>query len=119
MLFILFVLLVSTVAVGADKTPYLYQSGTITGWSTQHYSRAVSVGGNVYPAPSHKKFYELKGVGMTYQLDDCGSFTAGQAVDYRVGGKKVYIRRENGKEHKCSIEGVKADTPTAAPDAQK
>jgi len=115
----LFVSLIYTFAVGEDKPPHVYQSGTITGWSTQHFSRPVTVGGNVYAAPGHKKFYELKGVGMTYQLDDCGSFSAGQAVEYRVEGKKVYIRKESGKEHKCSIEGVKADTPTAAPDVQK
>jgi hypothetical protein len=104
-------LLLSTLASSTDKQPPTYQTGTITGWSTQHFSRPVTVGGNVYAAPGHKKFYELKGVGMIYQLDDCGSFTAGQAVDYRVEGKKVYIRKENGKEHKCSIEGVKTDTP--------
>jgi hypothetical protein len=111
--------LISTVAVGADKPPHTYQPGIITGWDTQHYARAYSIGGRVSSAPGHKKFYELKGVGMTYELDDCGSFTAGQAVDYRVEGKKVYIRKENGKEHKCSIEGVKADAPTAPPDVRK
>ncbi|MGA2019943.1 MAG: hypothetical protein ABSH02_05075 [Candidatus Sulfotelmatobacter sp.] len=114
----LFVLL-STFVVGGDQPPHVYQPGTITGWSTQHYARAYAIGGRVSSAPGHKKFYELKGVGMTYQLDDCGSFEAGQAVEYRVEGKKVYIHKENGKEHKCGIEGVKADTPTAAPDAQK
>jgi hypothetical protein len=49
---------------------------------------------------------------MTYQLDDCGSFDAGQAVEYRVEKKRVYIRKENGKEHKCSIEGVQTEPPT-------
>ncbi len=106
-------IMVSTLASGADKQPHTYQSGTITGWSTQHYSRAVSIGGNVYPAPGHKKFYELKGVGTIYQLDDCGSFDAGQTVKYRVEGKKVYILRENGKENKCSIEGVRTEASTA------
>jgi hypothetical protein len=113
------VLLMSTIAVGGDAPPHTYQPGTITGWDTQHYSRAFSVGGHVSSAPGHKKFYELKGVGMIYQLDDCGSFDAGQAVDYRVEGKKVYIRKENGKEHKCGIEGVKVDAPNSSPDVQK
>jgi len=105
-----FVLLVASIlASGADKQAHTYQPGTVTGWSTQHYSRAVSIGGHVSSAPGHKKFYELKGVGAIYQLDDCGSFDAGQVVDYRVEGKKVYIRRENGKEHKCGIEGMRTD----------
>jgi hypothetical protein len=30
-------------------------------------------------------------------------------VDYGVEGKKVYIRRENAKEYKCSIEGVRTE----------
>jgi hypothetical protein len=106
----LLILLVS-IAVGADKPLHTYQPGTIAGWDTQHYARAFSIGGRVSSAPGHKKFYELKGVGMTYQLDDCGSFAAGQAVEYRVEGKKVYIRNENGKEHKCSIEGARVDSP--------
>jgi len=111
-----FVLLVgSALAFGADKQPHTYQSGTVTGWSTQHYSRAISVGGNVYAAPGHKKFYELKGTGTIYQLDDCGSFEAGQSVEYRVEGKKVYIRRDNGKEHKCGIEGVRTEPSSTVP----
>ncbi len=103
------VLLVMPIAECSDKSPHSYQSGVIAGWNTQHYARAFSIGGQVSSAPGHKKFYELKGIGMTYTLDDCGSFNAGQAVDYRVEGKKIYIRKENGKEHKCSIEGVKSE----------
>ena len=112
---IFFVLLIATIAVGADKTPRTYQPGTITGWSTQHYSRAFSNGGTVMSAPGHKKFYELKGAGIVYQIDDCGSFAAGQAVDYRVDKKRIYIRRENGKEHKCRIEGARTETSSTAP----
>lgn len=111
----LFVLLLATIAVGADKTSHTYQRGTITGWNTQHYSRAFSSGGTVMSAPGHKKFYDLKGVGVLYEIDDCGSFEAGQAVDYRVDGKKIYILRENGKEHKCRIEGVKTEASSPTP----
>jgi hypothetical protein len=85
------VLLMAPIAAGADKTQHTYQQGTITGWSTQHFSATVPMGGGVMPVPRHKKFYELKGAGITYQIDDCGSFGAGQAVDYRVQGNKVYI----------------------------
>jgi hypothetical protein len=112
----LFILLVTAIAFGADKPPHVYQPGTITGWSTQHFARAFAIGGQVSSAPGHKKFYELKGVGTTYTLDDCGSFGAGQAVEYRVDGKKVYIRKENGKEHKCGIEGVKTEASSTAPE---
>jgi hypothetical protein len=77
-------------ALGADKTTRTYESGIITGWSTQHYAVTLP---NGIPAPLHKKFYDLKGAGMLYQIDDCASFAPGQAVDYRVDGNKIYIRR--------------------------
>ena len=114
-----FMVLTSAVLLASDKIPHVYQQGTITGWTTQHYSRAYSIGGRVSSAPGHKKFYELKGIGMKYQLDDCGSFTAGQAVNYRVEGNKLYIQKENGKEHKCRIEGVSTEDSPSAPAIQK
>jgi hypothetical protein len=48
----------------------------------------------------------------SYQIDYCGAFQAGkfqtgQAVDYRVDGEKLCIRRDDGKEYKCKIEGQK------------
>jgi hypothetical protein len=44
-------------------------------------------------------------------VDYCGAFQAGkfetgQAVDYRVDGERLYIRRDDGKEYKCKIEGT-------------
>lgn len=122
----LFVLLAATVAASGDGTPRTYQHGTITGWSTRYYPAGLS---------GKHKFFELKGGGMIYQIDDCGSFqagqfTAGQAVDYRVDeadphDKRVYIRRDGGKEYKCKMDGAKAiegakpdASPTPAPSAK-
>jgi hypothetical protein len=64
------VLLLTTLAVASDKTPHIYQKGSL-----------------------------------------------GQAVDYRVDGERLYIRRDNGKEYKCKIEGQKSweDGKTVAP----
>ena len=51
---------------------------------------------------------------MLYQIDDCASFAPDQIVEYRADGDRIYIRRDNGKEHKCRIEGAKKDaSPTA------
>jgi hypothetical protein len=55
----------------------------------------------------------LKGTDFLYQIDHCGDFQAGkfeavQPVDYRVDGERLYIRRDEGKEFKCKIEGKKA-----------
>ena len=108
-----FVLLMATIASAKDKTPPTYEHGTIAGWSMKYYPGFTS---------SKHKFYELKGAGSSYQINDCGDFQTGQAVDYRVderveeGNKihKIYIRGENGKEHKCSMEGAKTDAPSTA-----
>jgi hypothetical protein len=65
----------------------------------------------------------LKGADLVYKIDYCGRFQVGkfgigQAVEYRVDGERLYIRRDDGKEYKCKIEGTKAaegakpDTPT-------
>ena len=84
----LFVLLIAAIAVAADLTPPGYQKGTIT----QQFSF------------KHKS-YDLKDGDNGYQINDCGDFQNGQVVDYRVKDNKVYIRRENGQEYKCAIEG--------------
>jgi len=120
---VLFVLLIATIAVAADKTPPTYQKGTITGWDKRTDIRSGAKGETV---TRNKKVYELKGADLVYQVDYCGAFqagkfTAGQAVDYRVDGERLYIRRDDGKEYKCKIEGTKAtegaktDAPSAAP----
>jgi hypothetical protein len=68
----------------------------------------------------------LKGADLVYQIDDCGSFQsgkfdAGQSVDYRVDGERLYILHDNDKEYKCKIEGTRAvegakpDAPAAKP----
>jgi hypothetical protein len=125
----LFVLLVAAIAVCADKTPPNYQKGTITGWSTQVYQKAYAR--DSASLMGHKRFYDLKGPGLVYQIagidhplwggvSACGPFETGQAVDYRIEAKKIYIRRENGKEQKCDIaseriiEGAKTDAPSSA-----
>jgi hypothetical protein len=61
----------------------------------------------------------LKGAEAVYEIDDCGffgagHFEAGQAVDYRVDGKRIFIRRDDGKEYKCKMEGVKTDASSTA-----
>jgi hypothetical protein len=81
----LFVFLTATIAAPADQTPPIYEKATI-----------ITVSGR--PA-----FYELKGINVHSEISDCGDFWSGQSVDYRVKGDKVYIRRDNGKEYKCSI----------------
>lgn len=97
--------LTALAAVGADKTSQVYQHGLIAGWSNKYYPSGFS---------GKHKFYELRGGGMVYQIGDCGSFqagqfSAGQTVDYRVDetDKRVYIRRDNGSEYKCKLEGAK------------
>ncbi len=101
-----FVLLTATVMTGSDQTPRTYQHGTILGWSNRYYPSGFS---------GKHMFFELKGDGMVYQIDDCGSFqagqfTAGEVVDFRVdeSEKRIYIRRDQGKEYKCKMDGAKA-----------
>ena len=84
----LFIFMITTMAAGADKTPPTYQKGTILNISRNHTS------------------CELEGIGIRKLISNCGNFQSGQPVDYRVKGDKVYIRRESGKEYKCSIEGT-------------
>ncbi len=68
------------------------------------------------------KLYELSGADLVYKIDYCGRFQAGkfnigQVVDYRVDGERLYIRREDGKEYKCKIEGTKAAKGATTDDA--
>ena len=109
----LFVLLAVTI-VAADKTPPTYQKGTVTGWDIRVDSD-TSGGGNLPVSTSSRraKVYQLKGTDLVYKIDYCGAFQAGkfgigQAVDYRVDGERLYIRRGDGKEYKCKIEGTKS-----------
>jgi hypothetical protein len=119
----LFALLLATMLAAADKMPPTYQKGTITGWNTQHSTVTGAATGR--SIPTHKDVYDLKGAEATYQFDDCGTFQTGkfevgQAVDYRVEGKRIYVRRSDGKEYKCkmegmqTVEGTKPDAPPAA-----
>jgi hypothetical protein len=113
----LFVLLVTMIATAADKTQPTYQKGTIAGWEKRTDIR--SNGGGT--GTRDKKTYALRGTDLVYQIDYCGAFQAGkfqtgQAVDYRVDGERLYIRRDDGKEFKCKVEGTKA-VESAQPDA--
>jgi hypothetical protein len=85
---VLFIFLVATIAAGTEKSSPTYQKGTISNISGNH------------------KICELEGTGIHKQINNCGDFQSGQTVDYRIKGTNVYIRRENGKEYKCSIEGT-------------
>ena len=82
-----FFLFLSTIAAAADTSPSAYKQGTITP-----------------NASSTHKSYNLKTGSEGFQISNCGEFQPGQVVDYRVNDNKVYIRREDGKEYKCSIE---------------
>ncbi len=84
----IFIFLMVTIATSADKTPPAYQKGTIISISGNHAS------------------CELEGIDIHKQISNCADFQTGQPVDYRVRGDTVYIRRENGKEYKCRIEGT-------------
>jgi hypothetical protein len=126
----LFAVLLATFAAGTDKTPPTYQKGTIKGWDKR--TDIWGFGGNGGTVPRDKTVFELKGTDLVYLIDYCGAFQAGkfelgQAVDYRVdeNDMRLYIRRDNGKEYKCKIEGkkilegAKTDAPsTAAPPAK-
>jgi hypothetical protein len=119
-------ILLATFALGADKTPPAYQHGTIKGWDKRTGIWGW-VGANGETYPRDKTVYELKGTGLIYLIDYCGAFQAGkfelgQAVDYRTdeadkNNLRLYIRRDNGKEYKCKIEGKKVlkDAETDAP----
>ncbi len=127
----LLAVLLATFAVGSDKTLPTYQKGTIKGWDKRTDIWGFP-GNNGAPIPRNKTVFELRGTDLVYKIDYCGAFQAGkfelgQAVDYRVDKNdlRLYIRRDNGKEYKCKIEGkkilkgAKTDAPsTSAPPAK-
>lgn len=110
----LLAVLLATFAVASDKTPQIYQKGTIRGWENRtDFWGAGFVGPEAEGIPLKVRVFELKGMDLVYLIDYCGSFQAGQfglgqAVDYRVDGERLYIRRDNGKEFKCKIEGQRS-----------
>jgi hypothetical protein len=118
-----FVVLLAAIAAGTDKTPPTYKKGTITGWDTRVDTYSSGNGGTTR---RRVKVYELKDAGMIYEIDKCGAFqagqfVAGQTVDYRLEGTRIYIRREDGKEYKCkmdgarTVDGAKTDAPSTTP----
>lgn len=112
----IFALVLATFALGSDKTAPAYQKGTINGWDTRT-DMGPFLDGNGEFLPRKKTVFELKGLDFVYLIDYCGAFQAGkfdigQAVDYRVDETdqqdlRLYIRRNNGKEYKCKLEGKK------------
>jgi hypothetical protein len=125
----LLAVLLATFAVGSDTTPHTYQKGTIKGWDKRTDVWGFT-GANGESFPREKTVFELKGTDLIYLIDYCGAFQAGkfdlgQAVDYRVDetdkdDMRLYIRRDNGKEYKCKIEGKKVleGANSAAPPAK-
>jgi hypothetical protein len=83
------ILLLNIIAIASDTTAPGYQKGTIT----QQFS-------------SNHKSYVLKNGDSGYQINNCGDFQNAQVVDYRVKEDKLYIRRDDGKEYKCSVEAT-------------
>lgn len=90
--------------------PVAYKKGTIEGYDTRkdYYSDA-----NGTMSARKAKVYELHGADMIYKVDYCGmfqagQFTAGQAVDYRVAGERLYILHDGVKEYSCKIEGTRS-----------
>jgi hypothetical protein len=81
-----------------DSSTSSYRKGTIT----QNFS------------PTHKS-YELRTGDEGYQINFCGEFQSGQIVDYRVNDDKLYIRREDGKEYKCTIEATLTPSVGSSP----
>ncbi len=105
---VLFLLLLATFATAAEKTAPTYQKGTITGYESRLDTWSMSSDSN----KRREKVYELEGVGFIYKIGYCGSFqagkfAAGQAVEYRVDGDRLFIRHDDDKEYKCKIEGTK------------
>jgi hypothetical protein len=120
--FALFSLSVMT-AKDKNQAPPTYLHGTITGWSNQVYQKSYAR--DAASRMGNKKFYDLKGAGLIYQIagvdhpwrgavSACGPFTIGQAVDYRVEDNKIYFPRENGKEQKCEVSSERTDDDAKA-----
>jgi hypothetical protein len=111
-------LLLATFAFASEKTPHTYQKGTISGWESRtDIWGAGFFGTDAQGVPRKVTVFELKGADMIYLIDYCGAFQEGQfglrqAVDYRLEGDRLYVRRDNGKEFKCKIEGQKTLEPS-------
>jgi hypothetical protein len=109
-----FAVLLATCAVGSDKIAHTYQKGTIKGWEDRtDIWGAGFVGTDAEGVPRKVTVFELRGADLIYLIDYCGAFQAGQfgigqTIDYRVADERLYIRRDNGKEYKCKIEGQRA-----------
>jgi len=89
-------------ATAQGKPAHTYQKGTITGYEQRLLNKNRKT-----------RVYELKGTDHIYQVDRCGAFQAGkfeagQSVDYRVSGDRLYILHDGDKEYGCKIEGEKA-----------
>ena len=94
----------------SDKPAQTYQKGTIMGYENKLLDKN-----------RRTRVYELKGQDHIYQVDRCGTFQAGkfdagQTVEYRVSGDRLYIRRDGDKEYSCKIEGERTaeDATTGA-----
>jgi hypothetical protein len=62
--------------------------------------------GTITPDAAVAHRYLLQGTDAGYRFSNCGDFTNGQAVEYRVKENKVYIRRDGDKDSKCPIEAT-------------
>lgn len=106
--------LLSTCAVGSDKTPHIYQKGTIKRWENRtDICGAGIVGTDGEGVLRNETVFEWKGTDRVYLVGYFGAFQAaqfglGQPVDYRANDdQRVYIRRDNGKEYECKMKGQK------------
>lgn len=84
--------------------PITYTKGTIEGFER-------TLGNDTRNLKRQSKVYTLRGPDMLYLVDFCGAFqagefVAGQAVEYRVDGERLYILHDNEKEYNCKIEGT-------------
>jgi hypothetical protein len=86
--------------------PITFQTGTILGYDIRYRTSSGGTAG-----VRRAKVYDLRGPDLIYEVDFCGSFqagefTAGQVVEFRVEGERVYIRHDNNKEYNCQLEGT-------------
>lgn len=99
-----------------EQAPII-QKGLIQGYESRFRISRSGVGG-----ARRTNVYELRGTDLIYEIDFCGAFqagefTPGQVLEYRVdtAEKRLYVRRENGKEYSCQIEGtIKPETANSA-----
>jgi hypothetical protein len=89
--------------------PVSYKKGTVEGYDSRKDYYGNSNGTVSY---RKAKVYELHGTDMIYKVDYCGmfqagQFSAGQSLDYRVDGDRLYILHDSIKEYSCKIEGTR------------